>query len=105
MMYSAAASLFLAAAVGAQSIATVTYFSSTGCTGTADHEAIFGTPNLCQSLDTVLGSVKTVNVTSVEEGCTVHFYTDAACTQGDTIGVLNNCEEANSPFIRTNVIC
>lgn len=35
----------------------------------------------------------------------VHYYTDSACTKGDTIGVVGSCEQASAPFVATNVIC
>ena len=35
----------------------------------------------------------------------VHYYTDSACTEGDTVGVIGQCEQASAPFVATNVIC
>ncbi|TVY33339.1 hypothetical protein LSUB1_G007097 [Lachnellula subtilissima] len=88
--------------------ATQTYYSASGCTGTADGEATFNTINLCQPLSTILGSVESVTTNSITQdpaGCVVHYYTNADCTQGDTIGVIGSCEQAFAPFVATNVIC
>jgi len=52
--------------------ATQTYYSASGCTGTADGEATFNTINLCQPLSTILGSVVSVTTNSVTQdpaGC------------------------------------
>jgi len=35
----------------------------------------------------------------------VHYYTDLACSVGDTIGVIGHCEESNAPFVATQVVC
>jgi hypothetical protein len=35
----------------------------------------------------------------------VHYYTDLACTEGDTVAVVGRCEQASAPFLATNVIC
>jgi len=52
-----------------QLVATANYFSAGGCTGTRDPEAIF-VANVCESIATVLPTVMSVNVTSVNSGCT-----------------------------------
>ncbi|KAE9365449.1 hypothetical protein N431DRAFT_549654 [Stipitochalara longipes BDJ] len=88
--------------------ATQTYFSGGGCTGTADGEATFGAANLCQPIATVLDTVTSVTANSVTDdpaGCVIHYYTDSACTEGDTVGVIGHCEQASAPFVATNVIC
>jgi hypothetical protein len=112
-----------ATAQGGQFYAVQSYYSGDGCTGTEDGEATFNTPNLCQPIRSVLPVVKTVKLISVDAGCTgkscsklwferrkliepvAHYYTDSKCTQGDTVGVVGNCEQANQPFVATNVIC
>ena len=35
----------------------------------------------------------------------VHVFTDLACTQGETLGVLDHCEQASTPFKAVNVEC
>ncbi|PMD15103.1 hypothetical protein NA56DRAFT_710330 [Hyaloscypha hepaticicola] len=93
---------------GSTIYAIQTYYTSGGCTGTPDTEATFGGVNLCQPIRSVLDSVVSITADSVMEeiaGCVVHYYTDSACTQGDTVGVIGQCEQASAPFVATNVIC
>ncbi|KAN0089493.1 hypothetical protein V8E51_019753 [Hyaloscypha variabilis] len=88
--------------------ATQTYYSGGGCTGTPDTEATFGSANVCQPIATVLGTVTSVTADSVTDdpaGCVIHYYTNSDCTEGDTVGVIGNCEQASAPFVATNVIC
>ncbi|KUJ24353.1 uncharacterized protein LY89DRAFT_679509 [Mollisia scopiformis] len=86
--------------------AVQTYYSAGGCTGTADSEATFNEENLCQPIATVLSTVESVSLISVTDaGCVVHYYTNSDCTEGDTVGVIDHCEQASGPFVATNVIC
>lgn len=69
-MVLAAASVQAVPQSGSPIYSTQTFYFGGDCTGTADGEATFGAANLCQPLRTVLGTVTSVDVISVEAGCT-----------------------------------